>query len=158
MVKQKVYIETSVISYLTSRPSRDLIVAGHQRLTQDWWERRSGDFHLVASELVLQEAAAGDEDAAGARLKVLNDLELLAVSKEAMDLAAALVEPGPLPKNAAEDALHIAISVTNGVDYLLTWNCRHLANAAMRSSIESLCRENGYEPAIICTPEELLEE
>jgi predicted nucleic acid-binding protein len=157
MARQKVYIETSVISYLTSRPSRDLIVAGHQQVTQDWWERRSEDFHLVASELVLHEAGAGNEDAAGARLKLLDDLELLAVSEKALELAAALVEPGPLPKNAAEDALHIAISVTNGVDYLLTWNCKHLANAVMRSSIESVCREKGYEPAIICTPEELLE-
>jgi hypothetical protein len=158
MAKQKVYVETSLISYLASRPSRDLIVAGHQQVTRDWWERRREDFHLVASELVLQEAGAGDEYAASARMKLLHDIELLALSKEALDLAAALVEPGPLPKNAAEDALHIAISVTNGVDYLLTWNCKHLANAAMRSSIESVCREKGYEPAIICTPEQLLEE
>jgi predicted nucleic acid-binding protein len=158
MGKQKVYVETSVISYLTSRPSRDLIVAGHQQLTRDWWERRSGDFHLVASELVLQEAGAGDADAARSRLKVLENLELLAVSEEALDLATALAEPGPLPESAAEDALHIAISVTSGIDYLLTWNCKHLANAAMRSSIDSVCRKKGYEPSIICTPEELLEE
>jgi hypothetical protein len=158
MVKQKVYIETTMISYLTSRPSRDLIVAGHQQVTQDWWERRSQDFHLVASELVVQEAGAGDEDAAGARLKVLDDLELLAVSNEALELAEALVVSGPLPETASEDALHIAIAVTNGVDYLITWNCKHLANAAMRSSIERVCRERGCEPVIICTPEELQEE
>ena len=95
MGKQKVYVETSVISYLTSRPSRDLIVAGHQQLTRDWWERRSGDFHLVASELVLQEAGAGDADAARSRLKVLENLELLDLSEEALDLAKALAEPGP---------------------------------------------------------------
>jgi len=158
MARQKVYIETSVISYLTSRPSRDLVVAGHQQLTQDWWERRSGDFHLVASELVLQEAGVGDEEAAKARLETLADIELLAVSEEAVALAATLVESGSVPKKAAEDALHIAVSVINGVDYLLTWNCKHLANATMRTSIETVCRGKGYEPSIICTPEELMEQ
>ncbi|MEE8583863.1 MAG: type II toxin-antitoxin system VapC family toxin [Acidobacteriota bacterium] len=157
MEKPRVYLETSVISYLTARPSRDVVVAGHQQITQDWWEKRRHAFHLVASELVRQEAGAGDEAAAQARLKILRDVELLAASAEASALAAALLAPGPLPRKAAEDALHIAISVTNGADYLLTWNCKHLANAAMRSSIEKICRSVGFEPSIICTPEELLE-
>ncbi len=114
-------------------------------------------FHLVASQLVLQEASAGDSEAADARLNVLGDLEILEVSEDALALASALVEPGPLPAKAVEDAL-IGISVINGVEYLLTWNCKHLANAVIRTSIEDVCRANGYEPSIICTPEELLEE
>ncbi len=147
-----------MISYLTSRPSRDIVVAGHQRVTHDWWETQRARFHLVASQLVLQEASAGDSEAADARLKVLGDLEILEVSEDALALASALVEPGPLPAKAVEDALHIGVSVINGVEYLLTWNCKHLANAVIRTSIEDVCRANGYEPSIICTPEELLEE
>lgn len=151
------YVETSVVSYLTSRPSRDVVVAAHQQITQEWWDKRRNAFALVASQLVVQEAGAGDEEAARARLRILADIELLAVSADALALAAALLEPGPLPRKAGEDALHIAISVTNGVDYLLTWNCKHLANAEMRSSIDEICRSKGFEPSIICTPEELLE-
>jgi len=108
-------------------------------------------FHLVTSQLVLQEASAGDSEAADARLKVLGDLEILGVSEDALALASALVEPGPLPAKAVEDAL-IGISVINGVEYLLTWNCKHLANAVIRTSIEDVYRANGYESSIICTP------
>ena len=112
MAKPKVYVETSVISYLTSRPSRDIVVAGHQRVTQDCWDSQRERFQLVASELVLEEAGAGDADAAAARLKVLGGLEILEVSEGAVALASELIEPGPLPKKAVEDALHISISVT----------------------------------------------
>lgn len=141
-MKPLAYVETSVISYLTSRPSRDLVVAGHQQVTREWWDRRRQSFHLVASELVAEEAAAGDEEAAKARLAVLEEIERL---------------EGPLPERASEDALHIAIAVTNGCDFLLTWNHKHLANAAMRASIERICRRSGYEPSVLCTPEDLLE-
>lgn len=158
MGSAKVYLETSVISYLTSRPSRDVVVAGHQQVTQDWWEKQRERFHLVISELVVQEASAGDAQASAARLRVLEDLEVLEISDDALTLASKLVDPGPVPKKAVEDALHIGVAVTNGVEYLLTWNYKHLANAAMRTSIEEICRANGYEPSIICTPEELLED
>jgi len=157
-MKPKVYIETSVVSYLTARFSRDLIVAGHQQVTQDWWQTRRKSFDLVASQLVIQEASAGNPEAAQKRLDVLKTIKLLKISEEALALSIFLVKGGPLPSKAAEDALHIAISVTNGVDYLLTWNCTHIANASMRSRVEYICRSNGYEPAIICTPEELLGE
>jgi len=156
-MKAKVYIETSVISYLTSRPSQDIVIAGHQQTTRDWWDTHRAQFDVVASQLVVQEASAGDPQAAQQRLAVLAELELLAVSAEAMALAQALVDGGPLPSQAAEDALHIAIAVTNGIDYLVTWNCRHLANASMRKDIDRICRLRGYEPVVICTPEELLE-
>ena len=151
-------METSVVSYLTSRPSRDIVVAGHQQVTRDWWDTRRERFHLVVSELVIQEAGAGNAEAAAARLRVLEELESLEISEDALSLATALVDDGPVPKKAIADALHIGIAVTNGVEYLLTWNHKHLANAAIRSSIEDICRRNGYEPSTICTPEDLLED
>lgn len=156
-MKAKVYLETSVISYLTSRPSRDVVIAGHQQTTRDWWENRKESFNIVASALVIREASAGDTIAAQERLKVLSGIELLEITEEAASLAQTLVETGILPKKATEDALHIAIAVTNGVNYLLTWNCKHIANAAIRQQVERVCRSRGYEGVTICTPEQLLE-
>lgn len=140
-----------------ARPSRDVVIAGHQQTTHDWWQTYRDRFDLVASQLVVQEASAGGPEAARERLDVLATLTLLEVTEEASALAQELVKAGAVPEKAAEDALHIAIAVTNGVEYLLTWNCKHLANATMRTKIEEVCRSAGYEPAIICTPEELLE-
>ena len=107
---------------------------------------------------MLQEAAGGNEEVAAARLDVLSDLPALGVTDEASRLAKALIAAGAPPAAAPEDALHIAISVVNGLEYLLTWNCRHIANAAMRRTIERVCRAEGFEPTILCTPEELLNE
>lgn len=157
-MKPKAYIETTIIGYLTSRPSRDVIAAAHQQITQDWWSSRKEHFELFASQLVWDEAGAGDSEASQRRTAVLRGIGLLAVTEDALLLANELVVNGPLPRKAGEDAVHIATAVVNGMDYLLTWNCSHLANAAMRFQIEQICRTKGYEPAIICTPEELLEE
>ena len=157
-MKLKVYIETSVISYLTARPSRDLITAAHQQLTIDWWENRSADFDLYVSQLVVREASAGDEDAAKKRLNVIEQIPLLELNEEALTLAYSLVEDGPLPAKASEDSLHIAVATVHGMDFLLTWNCKHIANAEMRNLITEVCRSQGYEPPITCTPEELLGE
>lgn len=126
-------------------------------MTRDWWKTCPGRFEVIASELVVQEASEGDEEAARDRLAVLNRLPLLGISKSALDLARRLVAGAVIPPTAADDALHLAIAATNGVEYLVTWNCRHLANAAMRGPIEAACRAAGYQPPIICTPEELLE-
>lgn len=155
MPLEKVYIETSVISYLTSRPSRDVVIAGHQQTTRDWWESQRQQFELVASQLVVREASVGDTTFAQQRLEALEGVVLLTISEAALTLARLLVERGPLPQKAAVDALHIAIAVTNGIEYLLTWNCKHIANANMRSQVERLCRTQGYEPTIICTPNQL---
>ena len=157
-MKQKVYIETSVISYLTARPSRDLITAAHQQLTLDWWEGRRTDFDLYVSQLVVREASAGDEEAAKRRLTVIEEIPLLELNEEALTLARSLIEEGPLPERASEDALHIAVATVHGMDFLLTWNCKHIANAQMRNLITEVCRSQGYEPPITCTPEELLGE
>jgi predicted nucleic acid-binding protein len=156
-VKAKVYIETTVISYLTARPNRDVVIAGHQKITRDWWQTCRKRFDVVASQLVVREASAGDSRAAQERLEKLATLTLLEVTEEAVSLGQELLSTGAVSKKAAEDALHLAIAVTNGVEYLLTWNCKHLANATMRTKIEDVCRSAGYEPVIICTPEELLE-
>ena len=156
-MKAKVYVETTVVSYLAAAPSRDVVIAGHQQVTHDWWDTRGEGFELVASELVLQEVRSGDEQAARKRLEILDSLTLLETAQEALVLARQLVDSLAVPRKAVEDTLHIAIAATNGVEYLLTWNCRHLANATLRSRIEKICYWAGYEPPIICTPEELLE-
>ena len=157
-MKDRVYIETSVVSYLTGRRNTDLIVAAHQELTRRWWDERSSQFELLISQLVYREAAAGDAIAADARLEAIAGLQMLAVTDEAVSLAEQLVAKGPIPHDSAADALHVAIAAMNGVDYLLTWNCKHLANAAHRGRIESLVEGAGYVCPIICTPEELMEE
>ena len=157
-MKSKIYIETTIVSYLTAWPSRDVIVAAHQQITDEWWRTKRQFFELFASQLVLREAQAGNEDMAQRRLSALEEVELLEVTEEALALAEDLLSKGPLPRKAEEDAVHIAVAVVNGMDYLITWNCKHIANARMRDKIEQVCRANGYKPVIICTPEELLEE
>jgi predicted nucleic acid-binding protein len=156
-MKPKVYIETSVISYLTARPSRDIIVAANQQATQEWWQARKPDFDIYISQLVIQEANAGDAEAASNRQEILKDLAMLDISREAVALAERLIKEKAIPEQAAEDALHIALAAVNGMDYLITWNFKHIANAAMRANVELVCRLNDYEPPIICSPLELME-
>jgi predicted nucleic acid-binding protein len=156
-MRPRVYLETSVISYLTAWPSRDLVKAAHQEITREWWSARAR-FELYVSQLLLDEASGGDREAARLRLESISGIPVLAASPEASVLAQQLVAQGSLPPKAAADALHIAIAAVNSVDYLLTWNCTHIANAAMRHKIEAICRRSGYEPVVLCTPEELMEE
>lgn len=156
MTKPAVYLETSVLGYATSRPSRDLVVAGHQQITREWFALRAQAYELFVSQLVAREASGGDEEAARERAAFLRGIPRLGITDAAGALAARLVESGAVPRKAAEDALHIAVAAVHGVDYLLTWNCKHIANATMRQAIESVCRAAGYEPPVICTPEELM--
>lgn len=156
-MKPTVYVETTIPSYLTAWPSRDVVRAGEQQLTRDWWMRRS-NFELRVSSLVLLECGAGDSEAAALRLAALDGVPVLAQSPEAESLADALLRNVPLPSKAAADAMHIAVAAVNGVAYLLTWNCTHIANATLRPRIEGLCRQMGYEPPVICTPKELFGE
>jgi len=155
IIRGTFYIETSIVSYLTAWPSRDLLVAAHQQLTVAWWDQQRSHYELFTSQVVLAEARAGDPDAAQRRVAVLEHLPLLDVTDTAITLAAALVSGQALPAQAAQDALHVAVACVHGIEYLLTWNCAHLANARLRSRIEQICREAGYVPPIICTPEEL---
>ena len=156
-MKPRVYIETTVISYLTARPARDIVIAGHQQSTRDWWATASERFELVISELVREEAGAGDPDAVRARLTLLASLALLDATAEAQELAERLVSASAVPEAAIRDAAHIAIAAANGIEYLVTWNFRHIANAVTRPRIESVCRQAGFESPVICTPEELME-
>lgn len=156
-MKPTVYIETSVISYLTGRPTRDMIIAAHKELTRQWWETRQPEFDAFVSELVLEEAARGDRESAARRMAAIKSFAVLKVNEAAVALAERLVEVGPIPRESAADALHIAIAAVHGMDYLLTWNCKHLANAAFRQRLEVLVAEAEYECPVICTPEELME-
>ncbi len=153
-MKPRVYVETTIPSYLTAWPSRDLVRAGHQQLTREWWAKR-GLFELYVSRLVVEECRSGDAEAAADRLAALAGIPALEQSDEATALAAALVRNVPLPEKATSDALHIAIAAANGMNYLLTWNCTYIANVTLRPRIEAVCRAAGFEPPLICTPEEL---
>lgn len=158
MRKPSVYIETTVISYLTAWPSRDVVRLGQQQQTRDWWDARRDDFELFCSELVRREAAAGDPVAAADRLSIISNLHRLSIDPEAEALAQKLIDEVHLPPRGQPDALHVAIAATNGIEYLLTWNCRHLINAVLRPKIEEVCRSNGFAPPGICSPPELMED
>jgi len=156
-MKPSVYVETSVISYLTGHPSRDVIVAGRQALTIEWWGTCRQRFDVFVSALVVTEAEDGDPTAAQKRLAAIEGVPALDVSDEAKVLARQLVEGGPIPKEYPEDALHIAVCALNGIDYLVTWNCTHLANATIRRQVERFLEVAGFVCPVICTPEELME-
>lgn len=156
-VSPRVYLETSVVSYLVGRLSRDVIVLGNQELTREWWASRRGEYHLFISEVVVGEASIGDTELARQRLALAKDLPLLAVTEEAERLAPLLLRAAGLALNAETDALHMAVAAVHGMDYLLSWNCKHIANATIRRAIERQCRLSGYEPPVICTPQELTE-
>jgi predicted nucleic acid-binding protein len=150
------YLETSIVSYLTALPARDVVAAARQRLTLEWWDTQRASFDLVVSPLVLEEASRGDSQAASRRLKILRGLPRLDATPAVIAFAKRIVSDGALPRSAADDALHIALAVVHGVDYLLTWNCRHIDNAQNKPLIRRLCDTAGYAFPEICTPEELM--
>ncbi|MEI6211536.1 MAG: type II toxin-antitoxin system VapC family toxin [bacterium] len=151
-----VYVETSILSYLTARPTRDLLVTARQQMTREWWDTRRAGFEVFVSPLVDQEARRGDPEAARRRLEAFGGLPLLEIVEEAYDLAAALLAIGALPSSAKDDATHIALAAVHGIDYLLTWNCRHIDNAETKPIVRSVCVTRGYVCPEICTPEELM--
>src|SRR5229473_3407153 len=142
-MKPTVYVETTIASYLTAWPSRDLVRAAHQQITREWWAQRDG-FELYSSRLVVQECQAGDAQAAADRLAALAGIPLLEQEVAVAELAEALLRDVPLPAKAAADALHIATAAAHGMVYLLTWNCTHLANVSLRPRIEAVCRAAGF--------------
>jgi len=157
-MKQKVYIETSILSYLTARPNNDLRAMANQTMTIEWWENRMSEFDIFISEFVVAESSQGNSEAATRRLAVITDIPELEITESVRVLGKALVAEGPIPKGAEIDAFHIAVAAVNGMDYILTWNCKHIANAVMRSKIEEVCLNHGFEPPTICTPQELMED
>jgi PIN domain len=156
-MKPRVYVETSVISYLTARPSRDLIMVAHQEVTREWWQNQRGAFDLYYSEAVRNEAAMGSQEAASLRLQALTDMKLLEIPAQAFDLANALVQATALPVKAQVDALHIAIAAYEKMDFVLTWNFKHIANAQSALKVREVCATFGLQCPVLCSPLELLE-
>lgn len=156
MKRKTVYIETTVVSYLTARPTGDLVGSAWQKITADWWETQRRRFELHASDVTVREAGRGDVEAAARRLAALADVALLRVTKAAVELSKALVRGGALPERAENDALHVAVAAVHGLDYLVTWNCRHLDNAETKPVMRKICEECGYVAPEICTPQELM--
>ena len=155
-VIESVYIETSVIGYLTARSTKNLIIAGNIETTRDWWQNRRNDFVLYISQVVLDEVAKGDAEIALKRLEILNGLLLVELNQTVRNLAAQFLIRSNLPPKASDDAVHIAAATVHGLDYLLTWNCKHIANAQIQRKLAELSLDLGYELPIICTPYELL--
>ena len=157
-MRPKVYVETSVISYLTSRPSRDIVVAANQEVTRDWWGKARNRFDLYVSEAVVQEIKEGDPEAAAERKRNIMSVPMLIGSPEALALTKKFLSQGVVPARAATDALHVAMATVYGIDYVVTWNCKHIANALAQREIARVSRSCGYEPPVLCTPLELLED
>jgi hypothetical protein len=155
-MRRTVYLETTIFSYLASRPSRDVIVAARQQLTHLWWQSRRSVFDLYVSRIVLDEIEAGDSEQPQKRSELVTGLPILDMPSEVADLAAALIHEVPLPPKAGTDAAHIAVAAYHGVDFLLTWNAAHIANAELRPRVEQICRRLGYSPPVLCTPDELM--
>lgn len=153
---ETVYVETSVIGYLTSKRSGDLVTAAHQQTTEQWWRTERNHFELHASELVLEESNRGDPNQARARLRVLDGLSILRISPQSRELAELYVTRIPVLHHANADALHLAIASMNRLDYVLTWNCRHIARAVVRRAVVQINTELGLPWPEICTPEELI--
>jgi len=155
--KSKVYIETTIVSYLTAWPSRDVVRLSHQMITREWWEIERPNFDVFTSELVIKEVSAGDPTAASERLMALSGIPLLAITPDGLDLAERLAAALSLPDRARADAAHVAIAAINGIEFLLTWNCKHLANGILLPKIEQTCMAHGFQPPRILTPEQLTE-
>jgi predicted nucleic acid-binding protein len=155
-VSETVYIETSVIGYLTARSTQNLVIAGNIETTRDWWQNRRNDFFLYISQVVLDEAAKGDTEIALKRLELLNGLPLLELNQSVRDLSSLFLMRSNLPPKASDDAVHIAAATVHGIDYLLTWNCKHIANAQIQRKLAEISLDLGHELPIICTPYELL--
>lgn len=154
-MKPKVYVETSVISYLAARTSRDVIIAGRQAATHDWWENHRQRFEVFVSALVEQEIGRGNPEQSRARLEVVATIESIAVSSAAVAISEALLSSAAIPGHCEDDALHIGIATVQGVDFLLTWNFKHINNARKTKDIVRIIEALGYSAPKICTPDEL---
>ncbi|MBW4616075.1 MAG: type II toxin-antitoxin system VapC family toxin [Desmonostoc vinosum HA7617-LM4] len=155
-MSETVYIETSILGYLTSRSTKNLILAANMEITKDWWESRRSAFTLYASEAVLEEVAQGDPTIAAQRLEMLRDFSLLSLNQDVQSLAAQLLLRSNLPSKARVDAIHIAAATVHGMDYLLTWNCKHIANAQIQGKLAEISLDFGYVLPVLCTPNELM--
>lgn len=157
MAKQSVYIETTVVSYLAARPSRDLIVAAHQQVTAEWWENALPRLEPYISPLLIEEASKGDELASRLRLERVAEYPVLEITSDVRDLAELYLERIPIPDRARGDAVHLAVATYHGMDFLVSWNFGHILNARVRSVVQEINAVRGISTPVICTPEELME-
>lgn len=157
-MKRKVYVETSVISYLTARPSRTILGAAYQQITQDWWQQDRNNYELLISELVIQECSAGDPKAADRRLAALYGIPLLDIDDHVRGIARGMVEDKCVPPHVVEDAMHIAVAAVHRVDFIVTWNFKHIANPILQERISRFLEARDYLIPFICSPQELLGE
>jgi len=157
-VRETVYIETSILGYLTARSTKNLILAANIEVTKDWWEKGSQIFDLYASLIVVDEASLGDSEIATKRLALLENCQLLNPTEAGQELTIQFLAKSNLPDKAANDAAHIALATVHGMDYLLTWNCKHIANVQIQKKLTQICSDFGYELPRICTPYELMGE
>jgi len=155
-MSETVYIETSILGYLTARSTRNLILAANIEVTKEWWELRRSAFTLYVSQVVLDEVARGDAEIALKRLEILYGVPLVDLNQAVRSLAAQFLARSNLPSKASDDAVHIAAATVHGLDYLLTWNCKHIANAQIQKKLEEISLDFGYQLPVICTPYELL--
>ncbi len=155
-MKEIAYIETTIVSYLVARPSRDLVLSAHQQVTREWWENERVHYHCIASEEVAREAMLGDTGMAQARIKVLADVQIVGITAEVEAMAATFMSTGALPPTMRPDATHLAAATLSGADYLLTWNCRHLANAHVLRRLQKEAERRGWQLPGVCTPLELM--
>lgn len=155
-MSESVYVETSIIGYLTARTSNNLILMANVEATREWWDARRTQFEIYISQTVLDEAARGDAEIAKRRLDILSDFPLLEVNEAVQELATQFLTKSNLPSKAADDAIHMAVATIYGLDYLLTWNCKHIANAQIQKKLIQISFDAGYELPTICTPYELM--
>ena len=156
-MKPTLYLETTIISYLSARPSRDIILSARQAITSEWWENSRKDYDLFISSLVIEEAKEGDREAAKKRMSAITGIQVLELNESIFSLAQFLIESKIIPERFGEDALHVAVCAVHNVDYLLTWNCKHLANVTLRRQMERIIENAGYQSPLICTPTEISE-
>ncbi|MBI5594399.1 MAG: type II toxin-antitoxin system VapC family toxin [Deltaproteobacteria bacterium] len=156
-MKKRIYIETTIVSYYTARPSRDLMIAGHQEATRDLWPELSTKYETYISALVYEEASKGDSDQAKIRLAAIKPFPMLDIDEEVRSLAENIITGRGIPANYPEDALHIAIAAVNSIDVVVTWNFAHLNNPFTRRAIRRIIENEGYLCPEICSPDELLE-
>ncbi|MEK8018909.1 MAG: type II toxin-antitoxin system VapC family toxin [Candidatus Parabeggiatoa sp.] len=156
VIKPRLYLETTIPSYLTAWASRDIIVNAHQQITPFWWKERKNDFDIYISQFVLDEASSGDADAAKRRIEIIKAFPKLEILNEVTELSNQILSSGLIPKKEATDVAHIAIAAVHKIDFLMTWNCRHLANTITSEKISTICKALGFDCPVICTPETLM--
>jgi predicted nucleic acid-binding protein len=156
-MKESIYIETTVVSYYTSKPSRDIIALAHQEITRQWWPVAIRRYDVFVSEVVIEEASFGDPEAAKRRLVELKDFPHLELNDKVEEIAQAYMDKLEIPEKSFRDAAHLSVASVHNIDYLVTWNCAHLANGEIIKKLMKINESFGINTPIICTPEELME-